>query len=80
MQAQLCVPDRRVHQENQFARVHVAQSAMALERRRQAPTQPLIERLQPPGALKQMAELGFTRRLQCGLKATIGRGCALRFG
>ena len=53
---------------------------MGLDRCRQIPTQPLIERLQPPGALKQTAELGFPRRLQCGLKATIGRGCAPKFG
>ena len=53
---------------------------MGLERFRQIQTQPLIERLQPPGTLEQMAELGLTRRLQCGLKTAIGRGCAPLLG
>ena len=79
MLAQLRIPDWRVHQENQFACVHVAQSAMVLEHCRQMPTQLLVERFQPLGALEQTAELGLTRCLQCGLKAAIGRGCAPRF-
>ena len=67
MLSELRIPDRRVHQENQFARVHVAEPAMVLEHCRQIPTQLLIERFQPLGALEQTAELGLTRRLQCGL-------------
>lgn len=79
MLAEFCIPDRRVHQKNQFGRIRVAQSAMVLERCRQIPTQPLIERFQPLGALEQSAELGLTRCLQRGLQAAIGRGCAPRF-
>ena len=53
---------------------------MALECCRQTQTQPLIERLQPLGALEQTAETGLSRSLQSGLQATIGRGCAPGFG
>ena len=47
--AQFRVPDRSVDDENEPVAIHVRQLRMRGQRRRQAGTQPLVQRVEPEG-------------------------------
>lgn len=71
-------PDRRVHEINQFAGARIAQTAVRLQRVRQAPTQPFVQRRQHPCAFDDPAESGLSRRFERRARRGIGLGCALQ--